>query len=171
MQAQPQDYAAAIYELALENWTRQLGNVQKALRLDPELNAAVQDPTRPTNERLALLEGAAPDGLSADVRGFLGTLIDENQLSQLDAIMVEFEQLARRRPERRMAQVTSAVPLTDGERDALREKVLERFGQDIEFQFGVDEKLLGGILLRVGDQVIDGTVAGKLAALRDQLAA
>jgi F-type H+-transporting ATPase subunit delta len=171
MQAQPQDYAAAIYELALENWARQLASIQKALRLDSDLTAAVQDPSTSTHERLKLLEGAVPGGLSSDVRGFLGTLIDENQLGQLDAILVEFEQLSRRRPKRRMAHVTSAVPLTDGEREAVRERVLERFGQDVEFQFNVDEKLLGGILLRVGDQVIDGTVAGKLAALKDQLAA
>ena len=56
MQAQPQDYAAAIYELALENWTRQLGSIQKAMRLDADLSAAVQDPSRPAHERLALCE-------------------------------------------------------------------------------------------------------------------
>lgn len=171
MQAQPKDYAAAIYELALENWTRQLGSIQKAMRLDADLSAAVQDPSRPAHERLALLEGASTADLAPDVHGFLGTLIEENQLGQLDAILVEFGQLARRSPERRKAQVTSAVPLTGTEREDLRAKVLDRFGSDIEFQFDVDDKLLGGILLRVGDQVIDGTVAGRLASMRDQLKA
>jgi F-type H+-transporting ATPase subunit delta len=171
MQAQPQDYAAAIYDLALEAWTRQLGSIQKALRLEPDLRAAVHDPAASTQDRLKLLEQATPGGLDPDVRRFLGTLVEENQLDQLDAILIEFDRLASRHPERRSAQVTSAVPLTKDEQELLRSRVLDRFGPDIEFQFDVDDQLLGGILLRVGDQVIDGTVAGKLAALRDSLAA
>jgi ATP synthase F1 delta subunit len=67
--------------------------------------------------------------------------------------------------------VTSAVPLTSAEEDALRAKLLDRFGPDLEFQFDVDTSLIGGIYLRVGDQVVDGSIAGKLAALRDRLAA
>jgi F-type H+-transporting ATPase subunit delta len=171
MQAQPQDYAAAIYDLAFETWTRQLGGIQKALRLDPALRAAMSDPAASTGDRLELLEQATPGGLAPDVRGFLGTLVDAGQLDQLDAILVEFDRLVRRHPERRLAQVTSAVPLTEAEQESLRVRVLDRFGPDIEFQFDLDDSLLGGILLRVGDQVIDGTVAGKLAALRDRLAA
>ena len=53
----------------------------------------------------------------------------------------------------------------------MRAKLAERFGADLEFQFEVDASLIGGVYLRVGDQVIDGSVAGKLAALRDRLAA
>ena len=90
---------------------------------------------------------------------------------QLDAIIVEFDRLVQRRPTQRLAQVTSAVPLTDGEKDALRAKVKESFGADLEFQFDVDASLIGGVYLRVGDQIIDGSVAGKLAAMRDHLVA
>ncbi|MGD2040487.1 MAG: F0F1 ATP synthase subunit delta [Anaerolineae bacterium] len=49
--------------------------------------------------------------------------------------------------------------------------MVARFGTDLEFQYEVDKSLIGGIHLRVGDRVIDGSVAGKLAALRDELAA
>jgi F-type H+-transporting ATPase subunit delta len=67
--------------------------------------------------------------------------------------------------------VTSAVPLTEAERAALRAKLVDRFGTELEFQFEVDPELIGGVRLRVGDQVIDGSVAGRLAALRDRLGA
>lgn len=171
VQARPKDYAAAIYDLVFDTWTRQLGNVQKAVKADAALVAALENPAIPTRDKLERLGQNLSEQLYGDVRKFLGTLLEAGQLDQLDAILVEFEQLARREPERRLALVSSAVPLTAGEQAALRATLVNRFGADLEFQFEVDPALIGGVRLQVGDQVIDGSVAGKLAALRDQLAA
>lgn len=169
MQAQPKDYAAAIYDLAFEAWTMQLGGVQQAIQQDQSLHAALQDPERSTSAKLALLGDAVPDGIMAPVRKFLGTLLEAGQLDDLDAILSEFAKMVERRPERHIAHVTSAVPLTSEETLALQAKLRDRFGLELEFQFEVDPSLVGGVLLRVGDQVIDGTVAGKLTALRNTL--
>ncbi len=169
--ARPQDYARAVYELALEAWMQQLAAVQEALVKDSALSAAVYDPGARVDERLELLGAATPGGLHEKVRKFVGTLIEEGQIDQLERILVELDRLVQRRPERRLAHVTSAVPLTSGEQEALRAKVMERFGGDLDFQFDVDAHLIGGIRLRVGDKVIDGSVAGKLSALRERLAA
>lgn len=171
IQAQPQDYAKAIYDLALESWTRQLGDVRKALKEDVALQAAVTDEATAVGDRLEILDRLTSGGLSEGVRKFLGTLLEAGHLDQLDAVLVEFERLVRRHPQRKLARVTSAVPLTSSEQEALRARLTNRFGADLEFQFEVDASLIGGVHLRVGDQVIDGSVAGKLAALRDRLAA
>jgi F-type H+-transporting ATPase subunit delta len=171
VQARPQDYAAAIYDLAFGTWTQQLGHVQSALKRDAALRAALDNPGVATQEKLELLSKAVPGGLAGDVRKFLGTLLEAGQFEQLDGILAEFERLVRRGPERRLARVTSAVPLTSEEQAALRARLTDRFGADLEFQFEVDPSLIGGVHLRVGDQVIDGSVAGKLATLRDRLAA
>jgi F-type H+-transporting ATPase subunit delta len=168
-QARPQDYAAAIYDLALETWQNQLGGIQVALQ-DAALRASLDDAAS-TRDILQLLDAAVPGGLSDGPRKFLGTLLEARQLDLLDAILIELGKLVRRRPELTRARVASAVPLTGAEQDALRAKLVERFGADLEFDFEVDPDLLGGIRLQVGDQVIDGSVAGKLAALRDRLAA
>ena len=109
--------------------------------------------------------------MTVEVRKFLGTLLEAGQLDQLDTILAEFDRLVRRRPERTLARVTSAVPLTEDEKEAMRARLTDRFGAELEFQFEVDASLIGGVYLRVGDQVIDGTVAGKLAAMRDRLTA
>jgi len=169
LQADPKEYAAAIYDLAFEPWTRQLGNVDTALKRDPALRSAMQEPKTSAQDNLQRLAQAVPGGLDPDVRRFLGTLLEAGQIGQLSAILAEFEDLVRRRPERIIAQVISAVPLAEQEKDTLRTRLERRFGPDLEFQFEVDPALIGGIYLRVGDQVIDGTVAGKLSAMRDYL--
>lgn len=169
VQARPQDYAAAIYDLAFEPWLQQLGNVQGVLRRDAALRTALDDPRTSAPDKLQTLGQAVPGGLTVEVRKFLGTLLEAGGLDQLDMILVEFDRLVRRRPERALARVTSAVPLTEDEKEAMRARLTERFGAELEFQFEVDAALIGGVYLRVGDQVIDGTVAGKLAALRDRL--
>jgi F-type H+-transporting ATPase subunit delta len=170
VQARPQDYARAIYDLALDVWTRQLDDVQRALNEDAALRATLEDAQIPVSERLKRMDRLTHGGLDEEVRKFLGTLLEARQLDQLDAILVELDRLAHRRPEMRLAQVSSAVPLTAAEQEELRTRLIHRYGADLEFQFEVDKSLLGGIRLRVGDQIIDGSVAGKLAALRDHLA-
>jgi len=171
MQAQPQDYARAIYELALETWTKQLAAVQEALAKNGALSVAANDPATGVDERLELLDAATAGGLHETVRKFIGTLIEEGQLDQVESILIELDRLVQRRPERQLAHVTSAVPLTRGEQEALRATLVDRFGSDLDFKFDVDAGLIGGVHLRVGDKVIDGSVAGKLSALRDRLAA
>ncbi|HSJ53895.1 MAG TPA: F0F1 ATP synthase subunit delta, partial [Anaerolineae bacterium] len=108
VQARPQDYAAAIYDLAFEAWLRQLESVQHALNRDAALRSQVQDPGRPAAEWLQRLDRAVPGGLDSQVRKFLGTLLEAGQTDMLAAILGEFERLVRRRPERKPAQVVTA---------------------------------------------------------------
>jgi F-type H+-transporting ATPase subunit delta len=171
VQARPKEYAAALYDLAFEAWTRQLGSVDEALRRDPSLRAVVVDATRSTQEKLQKLSEAAGVEFYPDVHSFLGTLVEGEQVDQLTAILAEFERLVRRRAERTVARVVSAVALTATETEVLQSRLTRRFGPDLELEFAVDPSLIGGVYVRVGDQVIDGTVAGKLAAMREHLTA
>jgi F-type H+-transporting ATPase subunit b len=69
----------------------------------------------------------------------------------------------------RSAEVTSAVPLTDDEKDTVREEVLSKLGTQATVTFRVDPAILGGLVIRVGDKVIDGSVAGKVESLREAM--
>lgn len=68
-----------------------------------------------------------------------------------------------------LAKVISAVPLTKDEQAALREKLQARFDQPLDLRFEVEPSLLGGVRVRVGDEVIDGSVRSKLDALAQSL--
>jgi F-type H+-transporting ATPase subunit delta len=171
VQARPQDYATAIFEMALEPWSQQLRQVRDALREDAALRSTLADSGASASEKLQALGQALPQGITADFRKFLGTLLEAGQFDQIDAILTEFNQLVERKPERKLAKIVSAVPLTEAEKETMRAKLAERFGSDLGYHFEVDASVIGGVYLRVGDQVIDGTVARKLAALRDRLTA
>ncbi|MBU0492607.1 MAG: ATP synthase F1 subunit delta [Chloroflexi bacterium] len=67
------------------------------------------------------------------------------------------------------ARATSAVPLTAEEQARLKTSLKQRFGRDLALALSVDPGILGGIVVQVGDVVIDGSLAGKLDALQEQL--
>jgi F-type H+-transporting ATPase subunit delta len=161
-------YAQAIYKSALESWLRQLGTARQEWVAHPEVHDQL-DSDAPFTERQRVLDVILPDQISEGVRNFLYVLLKERHLNLLDDVTVEFERLVRRGPAARVARVTSAVPLTDEERAQLRERLIQRFGGDLEFDFHVDSQILGGLIVKVGDEVIDGSLASKLAAMRAQL--
>ena len=79
------------------------------------------------------------------------TLLDESTVSGSNAV------------------VTSALPLTESEQAAVRNDVLARLGEGADVSFRVDPSILGGLVVRVGDKVLDGSVSGKLSAMSEQL--
>jgi len=67
------------------------------------------------------------------------------------------------------AEVTSALPLTEKEQGAVRKDVISKLGENATISFRVDPSILGGLIVRVGDKILDGSVAGKLDELRQTL--
>jgi F-type H+-transporting ATPase subunit b len=68
------------------------------------------------------------------------------------------------------AEVTSALPLTDSEKDTVRREILEKTGSQAAINFRVDPSILGGLVIRVGDKVMDASVSGQLEGLRESMA-
>lgn len=166
-----QEYARAIYELALETWIEQLNLLNEALVQTPSLRQALSDPAATPAALRKRLEEAVAEPLSPQVVSFGLLLGQDGQLGQLNEILMDLDRLVRHGPQVRIAEITSATLLTPAEEESLRDVLTRRFGGDLEFRFSTDPGLLGGIRVRVGDQVIDGSVAGRLESLRDRLAA
>jgi len=161
-------YAKAVYEAALESWSKSLRAALRALT-EADLLSTLDDSELSFAEKQARLEAILPADLPAGVRNFLFVLARDDQLSLLPDVLDDLQRVIRRGPEVQVVTVTSAVPLTDEEMSALREQMIGRFGEDLDFRWQVDPELLGGVVIRVGDQVIDGSIAGRLEALRQRL--
>ena len=135
----------------------------------PELRAALTDRNLPAARKSDLLHRLI-DGKVADVSE---SLIERAVVSPrgrtIERVLDDYAELAAKRRERLIAHVTSAVELTDDQQERLAAALKREFGRDIRLQVVVDPELLGGLTVRIGDELIDGSVLRHLGASRRQL--
>jgi len=164
-------YAQAAYEHTTEGWLGTLNAVQDRLAADSTLMADLNNTDLSFDERQGRLDALLPSDARSDVKNFLYVLLRDGHLGTLNDVIRNLTRLATRGPEVQVAHITSAVSLTPEEEQAFRQRIHGRFGSDVDLDFRVDASILGGIIIQVGDKIIDGSVAGKLNALHDRLSA
>jgi F-type H+-transporting ATPase subunit delta len=169
----PRRYADAAFEIAtrdgtIETWRRDLDSA--AAEIDgSELMAILANPALPLEQRTDAARRVF-DGLSAPARNLILLLVRRGRIEQLPRVAAEFRRLDEQRQGITRATATSAAPLTDTEVRALTARLEQLTGGRIALQTDVDESLIGGLVVRVGDRLIDGSVRGRLERLRNQLA-
>jgi F-type H+-transporting ATPase subunit delta len=134
-----------------------------------ELRTALTDPLLPPGRRVAVVEellGGKALQTSAALASFL---VAAGRAGDLPAIIDRFVELAVAEQRRAVAEVRSAIELTTEQTDRLREALNRATGKDVEVKVVVDPSVLGGIVARVGDLVIDGSVRHRLEQLREQI--
>ena len=134
-----------------------------------ELRTALTDPALPRERRIAVVEdllGGKALQTSAALAAFI---VAAGRAGELPAIVDRFVELAAAEQRRAVAEVRSAIELTPEQTDRLREALNRATGKDVEVKVVVDPSVLGGIVARVGDLVIDGSVRHRLEQLREQI--
>ena len=96
---------------------------------------------------------------------FLGVLAQNRRLAQLGDVIRAFNTLAARHRGEITAEVTSAHPLDDDQVDAIKQNLRTRMGRDIAVDLNVDPAILGGLVVKIGSQMIDGSIRTKLNTL------
>jgi F-type H+-transporting ATPase subunit delta len=169
MDASPRAYARAVYETALGEWLDDLRKIKERIE-QRNLVGALDDPMRPFEEKKAALDELLGPDTDQRARNFIYTLAGNNDIRLLDEIIGDYERLLRQGTrELPLAQVTTAIELTDGERHAIEQKLRRQFGEELEINYQVDPSIIGGVTVRIGDRFIDGSVATKLEAMRERL--
>lgn len=168
-QAKLSRYAQAIFQMMVEKWQNELGQVQSAVAADPALAPLLNDPGRDPSEKVAALDRVLPPSLSAEARNLSRLLVQEGDVALLPLLPAALTQRTTGRTGPSKAEVTSAVELSPQEQADIRAKLMQEHGDGIVFTFHVDPSLLGGLRVRVGDTLIDTSVASRLALLRESL--
>jgi len=104
-------------------------------------------------------------GVDATTRSFLGVLAENRRLSQLPRIIRAFRTLASRHRGEIAAEVVSAHPLTEDQVVELKQQLRQRVGREVSVDLSVDPALLGGLVVRIGSQMIDSSIRTRLNAL------
>jgi F-type H+-transporting ATPase subunit delta len=167
-------YAEAAFQIAsrdgaLDEWAAGL-ELAAQLVTDERVASIVDNPARPYGDRLAVLEkllgGRAPDG----VLRLAGLLARRARVERMADIAADYRRLLDRQRGIVEARVTSAAPLTADETEAVRAWVARTTGATVNLSAAVDDSLIGGLTVRVGDTLMDASVRGRLERLRAQLA-
>jgi F-type H+-transporting ATPase subunit delta len=166
-------YADAAFEIALrddalDEWRVGLEAVAAAVTV-PEVGRMVQNPSLPVDARRDVVERAAGSALPRPVRNLVTLLLQRRRLDIVPAISVEYQRHLDRRAGITRAAVTTASPLTEDEIVALRARLSDLTGGRVELTVREDPAILGGLIVRFGDRLIDGSVRGRLERLRTQL--
>lgn len=174
MTAAQKEYGGALYELAAEEKCEDqvlegLQLTQRLFRENPDYSKLLLQPSIRKEDRLALLDQALGGNVQPYVLNFLKILCERRALSDLDGCVAEF--CARLYEARGILPVTaiSAVPLTEQQTQALKEKLAQVTGKSILIENKVDETLVGGIKVEYEGKELDGSVAGRFEALRQML--
>ena len=168
-------YAEAAFEIGLrdgtvEQWLEQLGRLAEALS-DPAVVRRLEDPAVPLETRSEALSGALGGDVLPQVRNLLLLILRRRRLEQLTAVAAEFRRLYNRRAGIVEATATSAAPLSDRDVAELQSRLVDIAGGQVELSLEVDPSLIGGITVRLGDRLLDGSVRGRLERLRNRLVA
>ena len=164
-------YAGALFELAdasndLENVERSLDNFQAALRDSPDLRRFVLSPVFSNVQQQqglsAIFKAASITGL---VRDFLLLLAKNRRLFAVENVIKAFKALSAKHRGEVEAEIVSAVPLTKAQAQDLTDTLRQQLGKTPRLTAIVDPKLLGGLVVRVGSQMIDTSLRTKLKNL------
>jgi F-type H+-transporting ATPase subunit delta len=164
-------YAIALFELAreekkLDAVAASLGGVRRALAESDEFRALTTSPLigRDEAQRAVAAASAAMD-LDPITTNFLGVLARNRRLAQLEGVIRAFSLLAARHRGEITAEVTSAHKLDEGQVDAIKANLRTRMGRDIAVDLNVDPAILGGLVVKIGSRMIDGSIRTKLNTL------
>ena len=166
-------YAEAAFEVALrdktlETWRAEL-DAAGAIVGDARVARVLGNPAIAEETRLDLAESTFGKVVSRPVLNLIGLMLRRGRIDELPRVAAEFRRLDNARQGITPATATSAVPLSEDEVRAVTARLEEMTGGRIDLDLEVDPDLLGGLVVRVGDRMIDGSVRGRLERLRNQL--
>lgn len=131
----------------------------------------LRNPARPLRQRTDVVDRFLAKRVPEAVLKLVGLLVERGRIDRLPAVAAEYRRLLNRERGVVEAVATSAAPLTKDETAALEKKVAAMTGKTVDLRVVVDDALIGGLTVRVGDTLYDASVRGRLERLRERLVA
>ena len=170
LQTLARPYAKAAFELACEaqalpQWSQTL-KALAGVTADAEIASLLANPRLSRSDVAAVLISALGDQLDAQGRNFLGLLAENKRIAALPAIAEEYETLRAAAEKRVDVEITTATVVAEAQKQALIGAIRKRLAREVQVEWKTDGALVAGAVIRAGDLVIDGSIAGELALLR-----
>ncbi|CBL47380.1 F1-ATP synthase, delta subunit [gamma proteobacterium HdN1] len=166
-------YAKAAFQYAqeqgaLNEWSAMLAFTSAAVS-EPIVASIVENPAKTAQQQADVLVQLCSDAMDSTRRNFIALVAKNKRLSALPAIAELYESYKAELEKTVDVEVTSAFELDPQHSESLSSALQRRLGRGINLSTVVDPSLIGGVIIRAGDMVIDGSVKGKLAKLAEKL--
>lgn len=168
-------YGEALFELALENGTMdgiltEIRQVQEILAENEDFERFLTHPKISKDEKISVMENVFKGKLSDDLLGFLVLLLEKDRYGELADIFAYYESEVKRYRNIGIVKVSSAFPVTEEQKKQIEDRLLSVTDfASIETEYHTDPSLIGGIVIRIGDRVVDGSIRNKLAGMAKYL--
>ncbi len=164
-------YGDALFELAVEenrtdSLLQEIEMVQSVLKENGDFEKILVHPEIPLQEKLQVVEAVFKGRISDALTGFLRIVVTKGRYKDLPDIFAYFIARVKEYKKIGVAEVVSAVPLSGTQKERIERKLLDTTRYEtMEIEYKVDESKIGGLLIRIGDRVVDSTVQSSLARL------
>lgn len=168
-------YGDALFELALEKQSvdvlyEEAEALREIFKNNGELMQLLNHPKISKEEKNAAVKAIFDGRVSDDMAGFLVLVVDKGRADELDAVLGYFLSVVKEYKKIGVVDVTCAVELSDEQKEKLCKKLLATTDYaTLEMHYKVDAALIGGIVVRIGDRVVDASIRTKLAQMEKQL--
>ena len=161
-------YGDALFELALENDTvdtlyEEAMAVDEVFLGNDELIKLLNHPKIDKDNKIQIIEEIFKGKVSDDMTGFLTVIVRKDRYNDIDAIMKCFIDEVREYKKIGVAYVTSAIELSDKQKKDVEKRLLDTTQYEVfDMNYTVDESVIGGMIIRIGDRVVDSTIKSKI---------
>jgi len=161
----------AQFHLGADAVDQQLKDFLAAWDSSGELREVFEDPSVPSLQKIAVLDDMSSKlGLAPQVRNLLAVLIHNDRISAVHEVVAEYHTELQRRLGVHQAEITTARELNEADKSALLAHVVELAHGRVEANIKLDASILGGVVVRIGSTVYDGSVLGRIERLKEELA-
>lgn len=166
-------YSQALFEIAsetsLDPVDADLRELTKMVEENEEVRLALLHPHISISDKKSIMDKLLGEEFGETTRHFLHLLIDRRRENLLPSIQREFTRLADETRKVVEAKVASAIAMSASQLDELKQAIGKMTGKDVRIVSEVRPELIGGVLIQVGDRVMDGTIAHALNRMREEL--
>ncbi|MBW4419605.1 MAG: F0F1 ATP synthase subunit delta [Myxacorys californica WJT36-NPBG1] len=161
-------YAQALMSLGqsgdlVDRFNDDVNSILSTLNESSDLRQFIVSPLAKADTKKSVLQRVFGESVHPLTKNFLMLLVDRRRIMFLDGICKQYQVLFRKLKQTVLAEVISTVELNDGQKDAVRDRVKAMTGaHQVELQTRLDPELIGGVIIKVGSQVIDASMRGQL---------
>ncbi|MFD3158251.1 F0F1 ATP synthase subunit delta [Haloimpatiens sp. FM7330] len=164
-------YALALYEVAeskdkVEEYIQDLEEIVDLIKNNKDFLQVIKHPEITSSKKKSMFINIFKGKIDEELLSFLLILIEKDRILYLQEKLNEMKKIHLERNNKLLAEIRTVIPLMDDERKTLVEKLKRKYDKEIILDEIIDKSIIGGVYVRVGDDVIDGTIKSKMNEIK-----